>query len=547
MTGPTLSPQGVTESVTQTREDRAALRRRRRAEAWAEAAGAGWKVWLVKIVCLGIIDALAVYAILVLIAQGNWLIAVIVGLVAVAITYIYLKPGLLPAKYLTPGLVFLFVFQIFVVLFSIYIAFTNYGSGHISTKDDAVNALLLQNQFRVEDSPAYPVSILEQGGQFSFLVTDPDGDALVGGTDRPLEPAPDAEFSGDRAVALSGYNTLDFAQVIANQGEIASMAVPVSDDPNDGTLQTRDGSTAYQFISNLVWDPAADTLTNTQTGVVYSDNGQGSFESADGETLATGWQVWVGMDNFVRAFTTESIRGPFFAVLIWTFAFAILSVATTFILGLFLAIVFNDPRMRSKKYYRVIMILPYAFPAFLSALVWQGMFNQDFGFINQVIFGGASIPWLQDAFLAKVSILIVNLWLGYPYMFLVTTGAIQSIPEDIQEAGRVDGAGVWQIFRHIKFPLLLVAVAPLLISSFAFNFNNFNLIYMLTNGGPRFADASINVGASDILISMVYKVAFVGADRDYGLASAFSIIIFLLVGIISYVSFRQTKVLEELN
>ena len=170
--------------------------------------------------------------------------------------------------------------------------------------------------------------------------------------------------------------------------------MPVSDDLNDGTLQTRDGSTAYHFVSTLVWDPATDTMTNTQTGVVYADNGKGSFESADGQQLYPGWQVWVGLDNFVRAFSTESIRGPFIAVLVWTFAFAILSVATTFALGLFLAIVFNDPRMRSRKYYRVIMILPYAFPAFLSALVWQGMFNQDFGFINQTILGGASIPWL---------------------------------------------------------------------------------------------------------------------------------------------------------
>ena len=122
----------------------------------------------------------------------------------------------------------------------------------------------------------------------------------------------------------------------------------------------------------------------------------------------------------------------------------------------------------------------------------------------------------------KLSILIVNLWLGFPYMFLVTTGAIQAIPDDINEAGKVDGARTWQIFRYIKFPLLLVAVAPLLISSFAFNFNNFVRIYMLTGGGPRFPDASINVGASDILISMVYKVAFVGGLRDFGLASAFS-------------------------
>ncbi|HWM17702.1 MAG TPA: ABC transporter permease subunit, partial [Microbacterium sp.] len=211
------------------------------------------------------------------------------------------------------------------------------------------------------------------------------------------------------------------------------------------------------------------------------------------------------------------------------------------------AIVFNDPRMKSKRFYRVIVILPYAFPGFLTALVWAGMFNQDFGIINQWFFGGAAIPWLQDPWLAKIALLTVNLWLGFPYMFLVCTGAIQSIPDDILEAARADGAGAWGIFRLIKFPLLLVSVAPLLISSFAFNFNNFVLVYFLTQGGPRFPDASINVGQTDILISMVYKVAFVGSERDYGLASAFSVIIFIVVGVISWIAFRQTKALEELN
>jgi arabinogalactan oligomer/maltooligosaccharide transport system permease protein len=179
--------------------------------------------------------------------------------------------------------------------------------------------------------------------------------------------------------------------------------------------------------------------------------------------------------------------------------------------------------------------------------VWAGMMNESFGFINQVLLGGASVPWLTDPWMAKLSVLIVNLWLGFPYMFLVCMGALQGIPEDVNEAAVMDGANPWQIFRRIKLPLLLVTVAPLLISSFAFNFNNFNLIYMLTGGGPRFSDVSIPVGHTDILISMVYKVAFVGANRDYGLASAFAIIIFVLVALISYLSFRQTKVLEELN
>src|SRR5699024_4029900 len=124
---------------------------------------------------------------------------------------------------------------------------------------------------------------------------------------------------------------------------------------------------------------------------------------------------------------------------------------------------------------------------------------------------------------------------------------LQSIPDELQEAATVDGAGPWQVFQRIKLPLLLVSIAPLLISSFAFNFNNFNVVYMLTDGGPRDSSAPIPVGHTDILISMVYKVAFTGQTRDYGLASAYTIIIFAIVAVISIVAFRRTRSLEELN
>lgn len=321
----------------------------------------------------------------------------------------------------------------------------------------------------------------------------------------------------------------------------------ISDDPNDGSLRTPDGSSAYLYTSSLKYDPAAGTMTDTKTGTVYRDTGEGAFTAENGEQLMPGWSVTVGFDNFVKAFTEESIRGPLISVTVWTFMFALLSVVTTFLLGLFLAIVFNDARMKGRKFYRVLMILPYAFPAFLGAIVWAGLLNRDFGFVNLVLFGGAEIPWLTNEWLAKISILWVNLWLGFPYMFLVCTGALQSIPDELTEAATVDGARPFAVFRLIKFPLLLVSVAPLLISSFAFNFNNFNLIYMLTEGGPRDASADVNVGATDILISMVYKVAFVGANRDYGLASAFSIIIFVVVALIAILSFKQTKALEDLN
>jgi arabinogalactan oligomer/maltooligosaccharide transport system permease protein len=521
--------------------------RQRKASNIADAASGGIRGILIKIIALGVLDALALTAIFILLAQREWLVIGIVVVATGLINWIYLSKRKLPAKYLTPGVIFLVIFQIFVLGYTAYIGFTNYGTGHNGTKEQAVSALMSSALERVEDSPTYAVTVLERAGQLNLLVTDPDGEASVGNAETPLRTVDNAEFDGDKAVALDGYTTLSFQEILAESDAITELFVPASEDPNDGALRTPDGSSGYLYVSTLEYDEAAGTMTDTTTGTVYTDNGTGAFTADDGEQLLPGWQIVVGGENFVRALTDESIRGPLVYVTIWTFVFAIVSVATTFFLGLFLAIVFNDMRMRGRKFYRVLMILPYAFPSFLSALVWAGLMNESFGFINQVLLGGADVPWLTDPTLAKVSILIVNLWLGFPYMFLVCTGALQSIPEELQEAATVDGAKPWAVFRLIKLPLLLVSVAPLLIASFAFNFNNFNLIYMLTNGGPRDSSAPIPVGHTDILISMVYKVAFTGQTRDYGLASAFSIIIFLIVAIIAIISFRKTKALEDLN
>lgn len=508
-----------------------------------------WKGALAKIVLLGLVDALAVYICIALFLSHSWTVFGIAAAVTLLINWIYLRPGGLPAKYLAPGVLFLAVFQVFVVVFSGYIAFTNYGDGHNSTKDDAIASILTSSQKRVPDSPAYRTSVVTKDGAYYLLVTDPNGAAEIGTTGKKLEPAPGAvRDSAGKAKGLDGYQTLALADLVAHQQDVLGLVVPVSDNPGDGTLRTQDGSNAYIFRSSMVYDRAADTFTDNDTGTVYRDSGQGDFVSPSGETLATGWKIDVGLKNFVTAFTDPGLRGPLLAVTLWTFTFAIASVLLTFALGLFLAITFNRADLKGKKVYRIIMILPYAFPAFLSGLVWAGLLNPEFGFINNALLGGAHIAWLTDPVLAKVSVLVVNLWLGFPYMFLVCTGALQSLPEDVDEAARMDGASPWRIFRSIKLPLLLVSTAPLLISSFAFNFNNFNVIYMLTSGGPRFADTTRDIGATDILITLVYKSAFgVGTGRDYGLASALAIIIFIIVATVSAISFKQTKALEDVN
>ena len=157
------------------------------------------------------------------------------------------------------------------------------------------------------------------------------------------------------------------------------------------------------------------------------------------------------------------------------------------------------------------------------------------------------MPWLFDANWAKVSVILVSVWLTTPYFFLVSLGALQSIPAELTEAARVDGGGAWSIFRRVTLPLLLVAVGPLLIASFAFNFNNFNNVYLLTGGGPYTGSSSI-AGSTDILISYTYKLAIAtGKGQDYGLASAVAIIIFFIVASISGITFYRSKALENVT
>jgi ABC-type sugar transport system permease subunit len=179
------------------------------------------------------------------------------------------------------------------------------------------------------------------------------------------------------------------------------------------------------------------------------------------------------------------------------------------------------------------------------------MLNSEFGVVNRFLenFVRDAPRWTTEPFWAQVAILLVNLWLGYPYFMLVSSGALQSIPADIYEAAMIDGATGWERFRRITLPLLLVAVGPLLIASYIYNFNNFNLIYLFIAGGPPIVGATTQAGHTDILLSYVYKLAFESGGRgvQYGLASAISIIVFAIVGTITLLQYRLTNMWEEVS
>ncbi len=498
----------------------------------------------VKLVLMALVNAFGIFGIMASWANKEWVVLAFLALTLVIADYVYFSKRAIPAKYLMPGLVFLAVYQLYVMGNTAYVAFTNYGDGHNDAKEPAITQILKTSDRRVEGTQTFPVSIFEKSDALSFAIVD-DGTARIGDQEASLQDVPDAVIDGDRVTEVPGYDLLSLSDIQSRQKDVLALRVSLSDNPDDGWLRTDNGTLSYVAKSSLRYDETADTFTTPEGKVYTADPQQGLFVADDGATLTPGWRVLVGADNFTRMFTDSRLSGPFFRILIWTFVFAILSVLTTFALGLGLATIFNDARVRGRVVYRALFILPYAFPGFLAALVWKGMLNQQFGIINQSLLGGASINWLGDATLAKLSILGVNLWLGFPYMFLVCTGALQSIPGELTEAATMDGAGPLKRFRSITLPLLLVSVAPLLIASFAFNFNNFSLIYMLTGGGPNFPGSPVLVGETDILISMVYSVAFESGVKQYGLASAMSIVIFVVVGFISWLGFRQTRKLEE--
>lgn len=253
---------------------------------------------------------------------------------------------------------------------------------------------------------------------------------------------------------------------------------------------------------------------------------------------------WVGIENFISLLTVPIWRNTFFTVLSWTLIWTFLATTLQIALALFLAIIVNDPRVKFKRLIRTVFILPWAVPAFVTILIFAAMFNDNFGAINNDILiplFGSGLPWLTDPFYAKVAIIMIQVWLGFPFVFALFTGILQSISADWYEAADVDGASRWQKFSNITFPHVMFATAPLLIMQYSFNFNNFGIIYLFNQGGP--AVRGQNAGGTDILISWVYSLTF--ETQNFNMAAAISIIMGLIVVIFAFFQFRRSRSFKE--
>ncbi|HYN93647.1 MAG TPA: ABC transporter permease subunit, partial [Pilimelia sp.] len=352
---------------------------------------------------------------------------------------------------------------------------------------------------------------------------------------RPLPAGAAVTGPGGTVTAAAGYTVLGPARAAARGAELERITVPTP----RGAIRPSTLSRAAELRAYRRYDAGCDCVRDARTGARWrADPATGAFVDAAGAPMAgPGWRVNVGFANLARVVRDPAIARPFLATVGWNLGFAAASVAVTFALGLANAVALHRERLRGTSAYRALIVLPYAMPSFAMLLVWRDAFNTDYGLVNRLL--GAHVNWLAGEWTARAAVLLVQLWLGYPYMFLVATGALQAIPRELVEAARVDGAGAWGSFRAVTLPLVLLALTPVLVASFAYNFNNFTVIHLTTQGGP-FPPANPDVGATDLLITYTFRLAF-GGEARYGLAAAVSLFIFALVALISLVALRRLR------
>ena len=257
---------------------------------------------------------------------------------------------------------------------------------------------------------------------------------------------------------------------------------------------------------------------------------------------------WVGLKNFLNIFTLSTFRDAFTSVFTWTLIWTICATTLQIVLGVFTAVIANQPFIKGKRIFGVIFLLPWAVPAFITIMSFSNMFNDSVGAINtQVIpFINNFIPfidigriaWKTDPYWTKVAIILIQGWLGFPYIYVMTTSILQAIPEDLYEAAKIDGAGAIRRFRDITLPTVLAVAAPVFVTQYTGNFNNFSMIYLFNDGGP--GSAGGGAGQTDILISWIFKLT-TNNSPQYSLAAALTIIVSFIVIGTTLIVFKRTN------
>ena len=503
-----------------------------------------WKTWL-QYGVVGSMTLFFLYITMLMYAQGEVLYGTMILIFSGIFAFVFLSDRAYVWRYVFPGLVGVFVFVIFPIMYTLGLTFTNKSNLHLLSFAQS-KAYFLQQTYVAEGSSTYDLSIYEDGDNVHLVLEDEAGNMFM--TDESLDMM---HLESKTASVSSILVEPDLEEAprkaaITYRTELQNLQLQLP----DGTSLVKSKLREYGEKYPLWMSVDEYTLENQDDGTVLTaDFDQGFFVDSNDEFYTPGFQTNVGFDNYVRVLTEDGMFAPFLQIFTWTMFFAIFTVVVTFFMGMSLASFVQWEPIKFRGLYQVLLILPYAVPGFILIMIFRALFNQNFGQINHVLelLFNIAPDWNSNPNFSRMMILIVNLFMGYPYMFILSLGMLQSIPKDLYEASSLEGAGPIVNFFKITFPLVLRPMLPLLIASFAFNFNNFVLIQLLTRGEPIIIGSSPQAGETDLLVNYAFRLAFMGDTQDFALGATVSTFIFIMVGIFAIAYLKAAKIEVGLN
>ena len=453
------------------------------------------------------------------------------------IAVVFIKKSLTAWRWLAAGLVMALLFTIYPIFYTFYLSFTNMGSGHLLTKAQAIQRLS-NEMYSPEDAKPWAWTAYRRGGDYLLLLNDDDGYIKV----RPGSLPEDVTIpaSGIPNV-IDGYTQLSRAETIQNLTALG--AIEFGEPPE--TIRILSMQEVAVQLPVYSYNSDNDTFTDTRDGIVYTPV-KGTYTSASGRGLTPGYMVGIGWENYKRFLGNPGYLRPVFGVITWNILFSLLSVLISFALGLLIALLFNDIKYR--RLIRSLLIIPYPIPVLVSIMIWRALLNENMGLVTSFISNvfGVTPLFFTNMTLTRIALIVINVYLSYPYFYVLSSGALKSINTELFEAAAIDGAGPFTVVRKIIMPLVMRILSPLIIASFCFNFNNFTLIWGFNSGLPAMADTVVPMGYTDLLISFIYRLGFSSSTvPDYGFIAAISVLLFLLVALMVFFQTFNLKTMKE--
>jgi len=467
----------------------------------------------------------------------------IVALVVIAQRFTWIMPW----YYVLPAIVFLLTFTFFPIGLTVWLAFTDYSgirNGQLNpvTTTDIVE--LDDTRLVIADPVGFNCADLRNGcvdvrAQVLSLssVTVPAA-AYANGVITLEEPLAPGRTVVEVELFLPDMGFDFTASVVGVDGADLLLERPMPFPPDLEAIRVSIGD---RLLRTIVAEDGAVLTLNTPLPADFDATAIARYNDYG----------FIGWRNFATIISRA--QRSLIPVFTWNVSFALLTILINTAFGVLLAVLLNNPDLRFRNVYRTLLIIPWALPNIITIQVWKGFLNENFGAINRVLMlldiTPEPISWLLgDATTARAAVLLVNLWLGLPFMMTATLGALSAIPRELYEAAKIDGASPLQSFWGVTAPLLRTALVPITLTGFAFNFNNFNIIFLLTDGGPAVEWGTATARGTDILISWAYNEAFRSQGGfAYGLGSAISILIFVITVAVSLVNFRVTGALKEVR